>query len=129
MQNIVFVGIGIRFKGLLACMGFNKSGFFAQRPLFVIATPIIDDKAVFLLQLPAYPVSFPEIAERFMPGMLLRVDHVVGNVHMEIGRVLVDAVMPLMLGVPQSGGKALFYGSERLRRFASSSGRKLMIRW
>jgi hypothetical protein len=64
-----------------------------------------------------------------MPGMLLRVDHVVGNVHMEIGRVLVDAVMPLMLGVPQSGGKALFYGSERLRRFASSSGRKLMIRW
>lgn len=51
-----------------------------------------------------------------MPGMLFRVDHVVGYVHMEIGRVFVDAAMPLMFGVPQSGGKAFLNGPEHLRR-------------
>ena len=35
---------------------------------------------------------------------------------MEIGRVFVDATMPLMLGVPQGGGKAFLYGPEHLRR-------------
>ena len=48
-----------------------------------------------------------------MPGMLFRVDHVVGHVHMEIGRVFVDAAMSLMLGISQCGGKAFFDGPEK----------------
>ena len=35
---------------------------------------------------------------------------------MEIGRVFVDAAMPLMFGVPQSGGKAFLNSPEHLRR-------------
>ena len=34
---------------------------------------------------------------------------------MEIGRVFVDAAMPLMLGVSQGYGKAFLYGLERFR--------------
>ena len=51
-----------------------------------------------------------------MPGTLFRVDHVVRHVHVEIGRVFMDAAMPLMLGVSQRGGKAFLYGPEYLRR-------------
>ena len=35
---------------------------------------------------------------------------------MEIGGVFMDATMPLMIGVPQSCGKAFFNGPEHLRR-------------
>jgi len=51
-----------------------------------------------------------------MSGMFLRVDHVVGYVHMEIGSVFMDAIMPLVIGVPQRCGKAFFNGPEHLRR-------------
>lgn len=51
-----------------------------------------------------------------MAGVLLRVDHVVGNVHVEVGRILMDAAMPLMPGITQGGGKAFLNGPEHLRR-------------
>ena len=53
VQKGIPVGLGIRFKGLLAGVGFNERGFLAQRPLFVLGSAIINHKAIFPLQFPA----------------------------------------------------------------------------
>ena len=34
-RDFISVGLGVRLKGLLARVGFNQCGFFAQRLLFI----------------------------------------------------------------------------------------------
>ena len=44
-----------------------------------------------------------------MYGVCARMDHIVGDVHMDIGGIPMYAAMPLVLGIPQGGGKTPLY--------------------
>ena len=111
-KDFISVGLGIGLKGLLACVGFPKSRLLAQCRFFIVGAAIIDYKAVFLLQLTANLVAYPVIPKLFVAGTFFRVNRIVGNVHVKIARISMDATMPLVVSIPQSSGKAFFYGFE-----------------
>ena len=115
-QNGLALVAGIAFKRLSACVGFHSCGPIAQALLLDLITAVVDDKAVFLLQLPAQPVAFDIVPPGLHAREPFRMDQIVGNVHMHVFGVDVDAAMPLMLRKAQSIGKTLLNSLENFRR-------------
>ena len=110
------MALDVGFKRLLPGLRFDGGGFVSEGIFPALLPAIVHGQAVFSLYLPAKPISRGIVPKRLMPGVPLRVNHVVGNMHVNIIGVLVDAAMPLMLGKSESGGKAFLDSFECFRR-------------
>ena len=105
---------------MLAGVGLHQAGFLVLALTgllrWVDLNAVINRQAEFQFHGPADFVAYPEIAELLVAGELLRVDHIIGYVHVQVAGVFVNAAMALVIGVTESGGEALLYGLEGLRR-------------
>ena len=97
-------------------MRLHGCGPFTKALSLGLIPAVVDDKAVFLLQLPAQLVAFDIVPPGLHTRELFRVDQVVGDVHVHVLGVDVDAAMPLMLRQTQCLGKAFLNGFECFRR-------------
>ena len=96
-QNALALVARVALKGLSAGVRLHGCGLAAKAFLPSLIAAIVDDKAVFLLQLPTELVAFDIVPPGLHARQLFRVDQIISDVHVHVFSVDVDAAMPLML--------------------------------
>ncbi|CAK7043964.1 MAG: hypothetical protein DESF_01837 [Desulfovibrio sp.] len=92
------------------------AGLLASPLRRVFINAVVNGKAELPLQFPAYLVPYPKIPEFFVAGIFFGMDHIIRNVHMQVGRVFVNTAMALVVGIAESEREPLINGLESLRR-------------
>ena len=95
-QNAFALVARVALKRLSAGVRLHGCGPFTKALFLGLIPAVVDDKAVFLLQLPTELVAFDIVPPGLHARQLFRVDQIIRDVHVHVFRVDVDAAMPLM---------------------------------